>query len=194
MGMRTWLTNLTEAGQVRLLNVQLDKLFRSLKGVAKNEKEEGELVTFPLSIKNGGTSASDVEGAREALGAAAKDHEHTYKHPVVFESGVETLTGDTWIDGKPIYRYVCTATTTAVGGVTIGNLPEVPDTIISLTGVFKRSTDNAWISVHNAYYTNLGWSVNIMTNGGTALNVTFGGSNTGMKTVIVIAEYTKPTD
>ena len=28
MGMRTWLTNLTEAGQVRLLNVQLDTLFK----------------------------------------------------------------------------------------------------------------------------------------------------------------------
>ena len=30
MGMRTWLTNLTEAGQVRLLNVQLDKLFKAI--------------------------------------------------------------------------------------------------------------------------------------------------------------------
>lgn len=42
MGMRTWLTNLSENGQIRLLNVQLDRLYKMLgiTGDASSEPQE----------------------------------------------------------------------------------------------------------------------------------------------------------
>lgn len=42
MGMRTWLTNLSENGQIRLLNVQLDRLYKRLgiTGDASGESQE----------------------------------------------------------------------------------------------------------------------------------------------------------
>lgn len=170
--------------------------FRTASATAEVYKAGGDLDLTNHGAAIGMISTADMEHPKFEVAPTHESHFYGGIAGVTnyAASGVEEATGGKWIDGKPIYRFMCTATTSAVGGVTIGNLPEVPDTIISLTGVFKRGTDNAWISVHNAYYTNLGWSVNIMTDGGTALNVTFGGSNTGTKTVIVIAEYTKSTD
>lgn len=101
MGMRTWLTNLSEASQVRLLNVQLDRLFRSLRTSTKNETGEGELVAFPLAIQNGGTGATTANDALKNLGAAPEEHEHP-REPIVFSSE-EIYTGKVFVSGGKEY-------------------------------------------------------------------------------------------
>ena len=103
----------------------------------------------------------------------------------------EVLTGDTWIDGKPIYRLSCMGATSTSPFI-VGNLPEVPETVTSLTGLFKRSSDNNWFTIPNTHPSALTWSVNLSISNSTELMVTFGGSNTGTNTVVVNVEYTKP--
>ena len=80
MGMRTWLTNLGEAAQVRLLNVQLDKLYRKLglsgDGASKDD-DAGPIISYPISLDKGGTGATDPQKACENLEASHKDHTHT---------------------------------------------------------------------------------------------------------------------
>jgi len=52
----------------------------------------------------------------------------------------EVATGDTWVDGKPIYRYVINnAAATATGDVVLGTLPSVPDNVISINGALLTS-------------------------------------------------------
>ena len=110
----------------------------------------------------------------------------------------ETLTGGTWIDGKPIYRFVWKGTTSLkkAQGV-LCRLPEGHfDTVFTLRGIFKRTTDNNWFAIPNGYYGGTGWTVNlrtdIATNEPDGILAGFGEEYTDLdRPIIVIAEYTK---
>ena len=110
----------------------------------------------------------------------------------------EVKTGNTWIDGKPIYRFIWQGTTSLkdAQGV-VCQLPEGHfDTVFTLRGMFKRTTDNNWFSIPNIYYGGVDWAVNIRTNMQTDIPdqilVGFGAKYTDSnRPIIIIAEYTK---
>lgn len=109
----------------------------------------------------------------------------------------ETLTGGTWIDGKPIYRFIWQGTTSLSGeqGV-VCRLPEGHfDTVFTLRGMFKRTSDNNWFAIPNIYYGAISWAVNIRTDLSTdepdGILLGFGSQYTGSRSIIIIAEYTK---
>lgn len=109
----------------------------------------------------------------------------------------EVLTGDTWIDGKPIYRFIWQGTTSLSGeqGV-VCRLPEGHfDTVFTLRGMFKRTSDNSWFAIPNIYYGAISWAVNIRTDLSTdepdGILLGFGSQYTGSRPIIIIAEYTK---
>lgn len=66
MGKRTWLTNLAENGQVRLLNVQLDSLFKEVERAGKIKVEPGFSPTISVSEIAGGHRVviTDMEGEK----------------------------------------------------------------------------------------------------------------------------------
>lgn len=110
----------------------------------------------------------------------------------------EVKTGDTWIDGKPIYRFIWQGSTSLkkAQGV-LCRLPEGHfDTVFTLRGMFKRTTDNNWFAIPNGYYGGTGWTVNlrtdIATDGPDGILVGFGEEYTDSnRPIILIAEYTK---
>lgn len=103
----------------------------------------------------------------------------------------EVKTGGTWIDGKPIYRYVWKGTTSLSGAQgQVATLPAKPSTMITLRGMIDRS-DGAWMPITNMYYSNISWAANIRTDGDTGILVGLGSSYSGSHRIIVIAEYTK---
>lgn len=105
MGMRTWLTNLSENGQIRLLNVQLDRLYKALglTGDSSSDKGggSGPIITYPITIDRGGTGAVDVSAARENLEAAHKDHVHSvFENEVQFNGSINAAGGLILPNGK----------------------------------------------------------------------------------------------
>lgn len=111
----------------------------------------------------------------------------------------ETLTGGTWIDGKPIYRKVFTGS--LVNGNFITNVPDV-ENVINLHGVFSDMDD------FNQYvlpFVRLGYTgsvisgstfgeLNYSKDGGDILcSVSFNGQQID-GSVKIIFEYTKTTD
>jgi hypothetical protein len=107
--------------------------------------------------------------------------------------GVEELTGGKWIDGKPIYRFLWKGTTTHKKAQKVmTNFPNniTPDTVISLTGMLKRS-DGEWMPIPNAYYGNSDHTANLRTYEGSGIYLGLGDGFDGTKTVVIIAEYTK---
>lgn len=105
----------------------------------------------------------------------------------------EELTGGTWIDGKPIYRYTWMGVSSRSGSQGgYGNIPGGnPETVIRLYGTFKRPSDNAWFAIPNIYYGSLNYAVNMRTNEDGGLTVGFGSAYDGTKSMILVVEYTK---
>ena len=105
----------------------------------------------------------------------------------------EVNTGDKWIDGKAIYRYIWKGTTAHSGSQKVmTNFPNniTPDTLITLRGVVQRS-DDEWVSIPTSYYGSLNHSANLRTTNGYQIYLGLGSGFNGTKTVIIIAEYTK---
>ena len=105
----------------------------------------------------------------------------------------EELTGGTWIDGKPIYRYTWMGVSSRSGSQgSYGNIPGGnPETVIRLYGTFKRPSDNAWFAMPNIYYGSLNYAANMRTNEDGGLTVGFGSAYDGTKSMILVVEYTK---
>ena len=95
----------------------------------------------PVTVAQGGTGANNAAGARTNLGAALG----------TYTSG-EVQTGGKWIDGKTIYRYTLSGTTTGTGDINLGAaLPRTPDNVISFTGALHDGTN--WRPLpHTTYY------------------------------------------
>lgn len=144
--------------------------------------------TYPVLSQKGEDITKDVELSLN-MGA--------YKTNTNYTLG-EVLTGDTWIDGKPIYRFIWQGTTSLkkAQGV-VCHLPEGHfDTVFTLRGLFKRTTDNNWFAIPNGYYGGTGWTVNlrtdIATDGPDGILVGFGEEYTDSnRPIIIFAEYTK---
>ena len=103
----------------------------------------------------------------------------------------ETATGNTWIDGKPIYRACVKTTSSLVNAIgVVATLPSAVDTPISLSAFVKFPGDGGWRPVPTSYSGNLSWSVLVFV-AGADVSMGFGASWTGNKDIIIIIEYTK---
>lgn len=167
--------------------------------------EDDELVNYGVAIGMNSTSDgatpyfevsssyySRFHGAMEVLGGI--------EGVTNYRRG-EVATGGTWIDGKPIYRYVAYVT-----GVTdynntarvLATLPGLPDTVISVRGMFRGATTYgswAWypmpnVSPSSSVYRNVAILVRSTTGEIVAWWDKDGEFNRA-KNVLVIAEYTK---
>lgn len=107
----------------------------------------------------------------------------------------EVATGGTWIDGKPIYRYIFTGTVaqSTTGTVTVGNVGHNIERLINYYGSFR--------DMREAYYrplpvvnpgvdsSRIGVSITLYLNGDVRFSI--GSYWTGAKEYIIIVEYTK---
>ena len=100
------------------------------------------------------------------------------------------LTGGRWIDGKPIYKYVLTATHSGGGSAVIGTLPSTPNTIINITGTMKNN-DGSWRPISFVYYGNVSWGAGLYVTKDNAVYIQLGNSYSGTNQIIIIFEYTK---
>lgn len=103
----------------------------------------------------------------------------------------ETATGNTWIDGKPIYRACVKTTSSLVNAIgTVATLPSAVDTPIHFSAFAKYPSDNGWRPIPTSYHGNLSWSVLVYI-AGNQIAMGFGSSWTGEKEIVIVAEYTK---
>lgn len=109
-----------------------------------------------------------------------------------YKSG-EVDTGDKWIDGKAIYRFIWSGTSDLENeqGI-LCNLSSKASTIIFAGGMFQRPSDSAWLTMPNTYYAdNAAWAVNLRIENGQEVYIGFGSKATGTKNVIFCCLYTK---
>lgn len=103
----------------------------------------------------------------------------------------ETATGNTWIDGKPIYRACVKTTTSLVNAIgTVATLPSAVDTPVHFSAFAKYPSDNGWRPIPTSYHGNLSWSVLVYI-AGNQIAMGFGSSWTGEKEIVIVTEYTK---
>lgn len=121
------------------------------------------------------------------------------QYPAKFFNGIEgvtnysedeVFTGGTWIDGKPIYRYVLTATKSGGGSTAIGTLPSTPNVITSITGTMKQS-DGSWRPISFIYYGSLNWGGSVYVAKDNTIYIQLGSSYSGSNQIVLIFEYTK---
>lgn len=124
--------------------------------------------------------------------------------PVYFRNGIhifgdmystnEQKLGTTWVDGKPIYRYVYRNTTTLANAQGIfASLPSEPDTLVDFR-VFVNTIGVGWRPLPNLSYASLTWGCDVYLTSD-AIHLGFGGSWSGLnREVLIIAEYTKVSD
>ena len=134
-----------------------------------------------LPIEKGGTGATTLEEAREILGGGGMAYSTT-----------ETATGDTWIDGKPIYWRVMTY---AAGGASETNyysdvICSTIDTLVTYDGMFKRTSDSKLFPINFYRASNARIDTSIESDGRFATQ----SSTTMVGTVTAWALYTKTTD
>lgn len=132
-----------------------------------------------LPVANGGTEATTALAARQNLQAALGK----------YTTG-EVQTGGTWTDGKTIYRYVCSGTTSSTGTIDTGKtLPRTPGNIISISGAVKDN-DGIWRALTYASYGNLNQMVSVAVNASNKVMLYIGSAVTGTKTYNITVEYT----
>ena len=115
------------------------------------------------------------------------------EYPGIKYNEEEVLTGDTWIDGKPIYRKAIEYTGSGAGTpniATINNLSK----IIKIHGSVLWSGDNCYRSVPFASFANLNWSFSPVVTSNGIVQLFVGPLFTGSWTAEIICEYTKTTD
>lgn len=136
-------------------------------------------LTTALSIEQGGTGAKTAANARAALGA---------RGPTVYQAD-EVLTGDTWIDGKPIYRKIVeyTGSTTGINIVIDAALTlAYISTLIALKGSIKHASGHYNPNWYGG--TNSLWEITFYTDG---MRFYAGSNFVGSHTAKIIVEYTK---
>ena len=103
----------------------------------------------------------------------------------------EVPTGNTWIDGKPIYR-TCIQTTSSLSNAigTVATLPSAVETPIQFSAFATHPSDGGWRPIPTSYHGNLSWSVLVYI-AGDQIAMGFGSSWAGEKNVVITIEYTK---
>lgn len=138
-----------------------------------------------------------------AIVALTDEEDTTYDHGKF--STNETVTGQRWIDGKPIYRKVFVITNSA----TTAHSESIPlgftdiDTVVLLTGnmISKGSNQGITRSLPFCYYGTLDWTVGLTVIDNTAssekntvyIQVGASAAATADKYIVTL-EYTKTTD
>ena len=105
----------------------------------------------------------------------------------------EVATGDTWVDGKPIYRYVINKAPATAGDVVIGTLPSAPDNVISFNGSLQ--TPNGYLRALN-YAPTFGLQYGVYVDvsmSDNKVHVHIGDGVGGTMYFTVVIEYTKAT-
>ena len=158
-------------------------------------------ITGTLGVANGGTGATSKSGARTNLGitsgtelpSSGTNGDIFVKYDADFVNSTdEVLTGATWIDGKPIYRFILKTTISGTGSKNLGKLPSVPETIINLTGTMKNiGQSNSWRPLTFIYYGNLAWGCSVYIDNSQNIYAQLGSSISGTSDIYFIAEYTK---
>lgn len=106
----------------------------------------------------------------------------------------ETATGDTWIDGKPIYSKVITATSLARGNgqVSLGVvLPTTMDTIVGVRGMFLAGTDGFYRTIPCANFAGLTYLFTALASKTGEVKLFIGSSYSTVTECTLIVEYTK---
>lgn len=107
----------------------------------------------------------------------------------------ESKTGETWIDGKPIYKKTIQFTTSATGKHSIKHNISNLDTVIEGKGSAKDSSGGFYMFPMSAAVDNvLAWSISIQNVDKTYFYFFRGTSVTGTVTSYVTLYYTKTTD
>lgn len=107
----------------------------------------------------------------------------------------EVKTGETWIDGKPIYKKTIQFTTSATGKHSIKHNISNLDTVIEGKGSAKDSSGVFYMFPMSAAVDNvLAWSISIQNVDKTYFYFFRGTSVTGTVTSYVTLYYTKTTD
>lgn len=102
----------------------------------------------------------------------------------------EQFTGEYWIDGKPLYRRVYSATGTFTGNITLdANINCSTLTMCRMSEVYKIST-GAYIG-RTDYYANNARGYTLLTLNTSRLEIQ---SNVSITGYTVVVEYTKTTD
>lgn len=118
---------------------------------------------------------------------AASISDETVANPNVYTTR-ETLTGKTWYNGKPIYRFVVYGNTVLSNDSgTFYTLPQAPSDVVSLQ-VFIKS-GSIWYPLPWAQY-NLNKVANVYVDGA-KICLAFGSDWSGSRAVRVVIEYTK---
>lgn len=135
----------------------------------------------------------------------APDYTSHFYGPTYFEGGVygminyregEAATGNRWIDGKPIYRYVFIASFTGTGNKVVGNLPVPMAQVVSMTGSIIHSWGFTQISHSPSSDDNSGavYLVPAADYQSVDVHFTCGTGYSGIKQLFLVVEYTKDTD
>lgn len=107
----------------------------------------------------------------------------------------EVKTGETWIDGKPIYKKTIQFTTSAIGKHSIKHNISNLDTIIEGKGSAKDSSGAFYMFPMSAAVDNVSaWSISIQNVDKTYMYFFRGTNVTGTITSYVTLYYTKTTD
>ena len=117
-------------------------------------------------------------------------------------STTEVKTGDTWIDGKPIYRKVITAQMATAGGTTTINLANygINASNVKRYEIYANSSTDSVIMTVNPLWTTMTGAIQcrcLLYYGGGSSElrlVNASGVNLSSYTATVILEYTKATD
>ena len=118
----------------------------------------------------------DALSTRENLGAALG----------TYTSG-EVYTGEKWIDGKMIYRYTLSGTTTGTNDINLGAaLPRTPDNVISFTGALHDGTN--WRPLPHTTYYNLNQMCGMILDGNNTFHLYT--QLSGTKKYNIVIDYT----
>lgn len=168
-----------------------------------NLGESARLTTFVMKAKFiGSMSEKGFSVGMRSTGTAAKPRVE-FVPPAFCYGGIEGVTNyedgelptyGTWLNGKPIYRYVLVADTTVDGGIAvIGKLPSEPDTIINMRGTLLCDDGN-WRPVPFAYYSSSNMSAGFYIQSTGDINIQLGSGYDNTKTAVLIVEYTRMQD
>lgn len=147
--------------------------------VMKRSDARGVALAYRWSNQSGGIWKNNLHGSWQGW-VADGDY---------YRTGEEAI--GTWTDGKVLYRYSCTGSTTSTGDITTSQtLPRTPDSIIKITGGFYSSADSAWRPIPFVTYYNINQAFSAVVTSDNKVHLYIGSGLTGTKTWKLVIEYT----